>query len=183
MAKQSLQVIWCGPVPNDVRSQHLVHGNAIISLYWMNEPCSNYTSQLLTGLTLFQSGEFLSSLAFILADSSAFLHMTILSITSATGQLFIYYTIKEFGPVVFTIIMTTRQIFSLFVSCILYSHPLAALSWLSALFVFGVVFNRIYRKGTDWKEPSRRFLECSYVRFCSFFCFFVWKKVILITIC
>eukprot|EP01036_Dinobryon_divergens_P024779 gene24779-33257_t len=109
----------------------------------------NIWSMLLTGLTLFQSGEFLSSLAFILADSTAFLHMTILSITSATGQLFIYYTIKEFGPVVFTIIMTTRQIFSLFVSCILYSHPLATLSWLSAVFVFGVVFNRIYRKGTD----------------------------------
>lgn len=91
----------------------------------------------------------MSSLAFILADSTAFLHMTILSITSATGQLFIYYTIKEFGPVVFTIIMTTRQIFSLFVSCLLYSHPLKALAWASAFFVFGVVFNRIYRKGTD----------------------------------
>lgn len=34
----------------------------------------------------------------------------ITAITSATGQLFIFYTIKQFGPVVFTIIMTTRQV-------------------------------------------------------------------------
>lgn len=109
----------------------------------------NIWSMFLTGLTLYQSGEFFSSLAFILSDSTAFLHMTILSVTSATGQLFIFYTIKEFGPVVFTIIMTTRQIFSLFVSCLLYSHPLKLMGWISAVFVFVVVFNRIYRKGTD----------------------------------
>jgi adenosine 3'-phospho 5'-phosphosulfate transporter B2 len=34
----------------------------------------------------------------------------ILSICSAAGQLFIYYTIATFGPVVFVIIMTIRQV-------------------------------------------------------------------------
>jgi len=34
----------------------------------------------------------------------------ILSICSAVGQLFIYYTIEKFGPVVFIIIMTIRQV-------------------------------------------------------------------------
>lgn len=34
----------------------------------------------------------------------------ILSISSAIGQLFIFYTIAHFGPVVFTIIMTLRQV-------------------------------------------------------------------------
>ena len=37
------------------------------------------------------------------------LHACILSITSATGQLFIYYTISQFGPVTFIIIMTIRM--------------------------------------------------------------------------
>ena len=57
----------------------------------------NIWSMLMTGATLIHSGEGISSLAFIMADSQAFLHMVILSITSATGQLFIFYTIKEFG--------------------------------------------------------------------------------------
>lgn len=36
--------------------------------------------------------------------------MVVLSICSAVGQLFIYHTIDVFGPVVFTIIMTLRQV-------------------------------------------------------------------------
>ena len=84
-----------------------------------------------------------------MADSQAFAHMTVLSITSATGQLFIFYTIKEFGPVIFTIMMTTRQVLSLFLSCLLFKHQLNLLGWAGALSVFAIVFNRIYRKGSD----------------------------------
>lgn len=36
--------------------------------------------------------------------------MVVLSVCSAVGQLFIYHTIDVFGPVVFTIIMTLRQV-------------------------------------------------------------------------
>jgi adenosine 3'-phospho 5'-phosphosulfate transporter B2 len=109
----------------------------------------NIWSTIMTAFTLLQSGEGVTSLAFIMADSKAFLHMVILSITSATGQLFIFYTIKEFGPVIFTIMMTTRQIFSLVLSCMLFSHPIHILGGLGSCLVFAVVINRIVRKGTD----------------------------------
>jgi adenosine 3'-phospho 5'-phosphosulfate transporter B2 len=109
----------------------------------------NTWSILLTGFTLIQTGEGITALAFLLADKQAFFHMLILSITSATGQLFIFYTIKEFGPVTFTIMMTTRQIFSLFLSCLMFSHHLGFFGWIGSLTVFGIVFNRIYRKGSD----------------------------------
>lgn len=109
----------------------------------------NVWSMIMTGITLIQSGEGLESLQFVLNDSTAMMHMVILSITSAIGQLFIFYTIKEFGPVIFTIVMTTRQIFSLVVSCFLFSHPLSVASGVGALMVFLIVFNRIRRKGTD----------------------------------
>ena len=109
----------------------------------------NIWSMVLTGITLYHSGEFFTSFAFILADSTALMHMTILSITSATGQLFIFYTIKEFGPVVFTIMMTTRQIFSLFISLLLFGHSIGWLGWVSILGVFVVVFNRIYKGSKD----------------------------------
>jgi adenosine 3'-phospho 5'-phosphosulfate transporter B2 len=101
------------------------------------------------GISLIQSGEGAKSLFFIFEDSLAMYHQVVLSITSAVGQLFIFYTIKEFGPVIFTIFMTTRQIFSLFLSCILFAHSLSALSWIGASIVFSVVFYRIKRKGSD----------------------------------
>lgn len=109
----------------------------------------NIWSMMFTFLSLLYYGDFFPSIAFILSDPKAMFHMLILSITSATGQLFIFYTVKELGPVIFTIIMTTRQIFSLFISCILFGHSLTSWGWASSLVVFGVVFNRIYRKGSD----------------------------------
>jgi len=109
----------------------------------------NIWSMIMTGFTLLQSGEFFHSLALLMSDSQALFHIIVLSITSATGQLFIFYTIKELGPVMFTIFMTTRQLFSLFLSCVLFQHSFNTAGWLSSFFVFGVVFQRIYRKGTD----------------------------------
>lgn len=109
----------------------------------------NIWSIVMTGFTLLHSGEGLTALAFIMSDADAFFHMVILSVTSATGQLFIFYTIKEFGPVIFTIMMTTRQILSLFLSCLMFSHSLGLLGWIGAFFVFAIVINRIRRKGTD----------------------------------
>lgn len=109
----------------------------------------NFWSLFFTGLSLLQSGEGYESIVFIMADSLAMYHQIILSITSAIGQLFIFYTIKEFGPVIFTIMMTTRQIFSLFLSCILFAHPLSLMSWCGAILVFVIVFYRIQRKGKD----------------------------------
>lgn len=42
-------------------------------------------------------------------------------------QLFIFYTIKTFGPVVFAIIMSTRILLSIAASCFLYGHPVPPL--------------------------------------------------------
>ena len=48
----------------------------------------------------------------------------ITSVTSASGQLFIFKTIKDFGPVPFTLIMTIRQILSIIISAALFNHPI-----------------------------------------------------------
>jgi len=105
----------------------------------------NIWSVLLTGISLYVSGEGTESMQFMMADLSALSDSVVLSVTSAMGQLFIFYTVKEFGPVVFTIMMTTRQIVSLFLSCLLFSHPMHLLGWLGATLVFLIVFNRIRR--------------------------------------
>ena len=105
----------------------------------------NFWSILLVGGSLYFSGEGVQSIQFLMSDFSALSDSVILSVTSAIGQLFIFHTVKEFGPVVFTTMMTTRQIFSLFLSCLLFSHPMHLLGWIGATLVFLVVFNQIRR--------------------------------------
>lgn len=95
----------------------------------------------------------------------------ILSISSAIGQMFIFYTIANFGPVVFTIIMTLRQVnFRLFptfstlksprkpinsiflmfqaiailLSCIVYKHYISAVGIFGIIIVFLALFLRVY---------------------------------------
>jgi len=45
------------------------------------------------------------------------------------GQLFIVHTIKSFGPLLFAVIMTSRQFVSILLSCIIFSHPLSKGQW------------------------------------------------------
>ena len=96
---------------------------------------------------LLASSEFFSTLRFLADNPAAIWDQVVISITSATGQLFIYFTIRKFGPVVFTIIMTTRQMFSMVLSTVAFGHALGPYSYIAALVVFGTIFYRIKRGG------------------------------------
>ena len=70
---------------------------------------ANLFSCLFTVWTMIEGGNFLSAVGFMMSHPEFAFHATILSLTLGTGQLFIFYTIQSFGPVVFTIIMTLRE--------------------------------------------------------------------------
>ncbi|KAI2492708.1 UAA transporter family [Fragilaria crotonensis] len=61
------------------------------------------------------------------------------SICSTIGQIFIFYTIKNFGAVVFTLIMTTRILLSIAFSCILYGHEVTGVGFMGLMMVMGAV--------------------------------------------
>lgn len=73
----------------------------------------NLFSTLFTAASLSIQGGFMESLDFATEHKKFVFDCVILSISAAVGQLFIYYTIAKFGPVVFTIIMTVRQVSNL----------------------------------------------------------------------
>lgn len=104
----------------------------------------NLFSCLFTVTSLMQQRSFDTSLSFMLTYPTFFWDCLILSICSATGQLFIYHTIAVFGPVVFIIIMTIRQGLAILLSCILYSHPVTVVGVLGILLVFVALFLRVY---------------------------------------
>lgn len=104
----------------------------------------NLFSCLLTSVSLLQQGVFYTSLAFMSQYSLFVVDCVVLSVCSACGQLFIYYTISTFGPVVFVIIMTVRQVGAVIISCIKFNHSLDVIAVIGILIIFSALFLKIY---------------------------------------
>ncbi|KAK3093753.1 hypothetical protein FSP39_019702 [Pinctada imbricata] len=114
----------------------------------------NLFSCLLTGVSLIEQGGFFESLAFMGRNPTFFFHAVILSICSACGQLFIFYTISKFGAVTFTIIMTIRQGLAILLSCIIFGHPVTVIGFIGILVVFIALFLRIYANQRKKKKSQ-----------------------------
>merc|ERR1711970_929351 len=109
----------------------------------------NVFSCLFTSWSLIQQGSLSTSLSFIFSHPDFMWHAFVLSAASCSGQLFIYYTISQFGAVVFTIIMTTRQALAILLSCMIYGHPVDFWGVMGILTVFlslGLRINNNYQK-------------------------------------
>jgi len=78
----------------------------------------------------------------------------ILSFCSAFGQVFIYHTIKVFGPVVFVIIMTLRQAIAILLSCYLYGHVITVIGAFGVAVVFMATFLNIYGGYQKRRRPK-----------------------------
>uniref|UniRef100_A0A182Y6F8 Adenosine 3'-phospho 5'-phosphosulfate transporter 1 n=1 Tax=Anopheles stephensi TaxID=30069 RepID=A0A182Y6F8_ANOST len=104
----------------------------------------NLFSTLFTGASLAMQGGFYSSLVFAVDHPKFVVDCIVLSISSAIGQLFIFYTIATFGAVAFTIIMTLRQAIAILLSCLIYQHRISFLGVIGVLIVFLAIFLRVY---------------------------------------
>lgn len=104
----------------------------------------NLFSTLFTATSLALQGGFISSVEFGSEHPRFIFDCTILSLSSAIGQLFIFQTISTFGPVVFTIIMTIRQAVAILLSCITYDHHISFLGTIGICVLFFAIFLRVY---------------------------------------
>ena len=121
------------------------YGRANVDQYQMMLSVNTWAITITT-IGLIVTGDFPVVVEFLDANPVAFHYNIVTAITSATGQLFIFYTIKEFGPIVFTVIMTTRQLFSITISCIIFGHSISLKAFFGAAMVFSVIFYQIRRK-------------------------------------
>lgn len=106
----------------------------------------NSSAIVMTTTGLIFGGDIPKIIEFFKVNPNVLQYNIITAITSASGQLFIYTTIKEFGPIVFTVIMTTRQMISICISSILFGHTMTWKAALGACLVFGVLFYQIRKK-------------------------------------
>jgi len=115
----------------------------------------NLFSCLFTSISLIEQGTFFENLDFMFKYPAFMLHASVLSVTSATGQLFIYYTISQFGPVTFIIIMTIRMALAILLSCFIYGHSIGMLGIVGVIVVFIALFGKIYL-GQRFKAAKAR---------------------------
>jgi len=111
----------------------------------------NLFSCIFTSVSLLEQGDFFQAWGFMMRHFDFTVHCVLLSLCSAVGQLFIYYTISEYGPIVFTIIMTCRQALAILLSCMIYGHPVTAVGLIGILVVFAALFLRIYARSKKSK--------------------------------
>lgn len=115
---------------------------------------SNLFAVILAGVSLVEQGGFVEAVSFMIRHPLFVFHVAVMSITSAFGQLFIYFTIAEFGPVTFTIIMTVRQGFAIMLSCIIYHHSVSPFGLVGLFVCFTAIFIRTFH--SSWHTRAVR---------------------------
>ena len=119
----------------------------------------NTFSMVFSLITLVHTHELESAVDFVVSHPAMHIHLVVFSLCSTVGQLFIFKTIKAFGPVVFAICMNTRIIASILLSAVVYSHDISITGFFGLVIVFGAIAYRIKRKmGNNqlitWAEPD-----------------------------
>mmetsp|Transcript_40194 Transcript_40194/g.87688 ORF Transcript_40194/g.87688 Transcript_40194/m.87688 type:complete len:321 (+) Transcript_40194:50-1012(+) len=74
-------------------------------------------------------GEFAPGVQFCITHPEVGLALAKVSVCSAAGQAFIFYTISNFDPLVCTTVTTTRKVFSVLLSIFVKGHVLDAQGW------------------------------------------------------
>ncbi|KAI6186470.1 Adenosine 3'-phospho 5'-phosphosulfate transporter 1 [Aphelenchoides besseyi] len=97
-------------------------------------------------VSLLEQGTLFTSIAFLMSHTGFARDVFLLSVSNAVGQLFIYVTIERFGPVVFAVIMTIRQILSIILSTIYFSHSINFMGILGLTLAFGSLIVDSYVK-------------------------------------
>uniref|UniRef100_A0A914UKS6 Solute carrier family 35 member B1 n=1 Tax=Plectus sambesii TaxID=2011161 RepID=A0A914UKS6_9BILA len=92
------------------------------------------TIYLLVGLVA--TGELFGFVDFIQQYPYVLANMFGLSVASALGQYFIFKTVSDFGPLPCSIITTTRKLFTILASVILFQNPMTSRQWYGTLIVF-----------------------------------------------
>ncbi|KAM7522245.1 hypothetical protein LguiA_012147 [Lonicera macranthoides] len=106
----------------------------------------------LTGLIL--QGHLIMAIDFVSRHSDCFFDIALLSTVATASQFFISYTIRTFGALTFATIMTTRQLASIFLSCVWFGHPLSLEQFIGAVIVFGSLYTRSF-----WRDKPQKLLS------------------------
>jgi UDP-galactose transporter B1 len=126
--------------------------NPIHMMCWMNFWCA-----LFNGLYLAASGVGQQLLLFLTMHREAAWDVVLFCLCGAVGQLFIFFTIKQFGSLVNTLICTTRKFFNILGSVVLNANPLLPQQWWAVGLVFtGLITSSVAKGGKHHGGDSKQ---------------------------
>jgi UDP-galactose transporter B1 len=103
------------------------------------------------------SGQFAALIAFVKVHPIVMSDLVLLSVSGTIGQVFIFYTIANFSPLLLSIVTTTRKFFTVLISIFIFNHQMNYLQWISIGLVFLGVFMEMLggsQKGAKKVEKS-----------------------------
>ncbi|VBB30467.1 unnamed protein product [Acanthocheilonema viteae] len=137
-----------GAIQDKIHQQH--KANAHVMMFYMNLFSSLY---LLIGV--FLTGELFAFMVFVQSYPKVIMELFTLAAASALGQFFIFKTVTQFGPLTCSIITTTRKLFTMLSSVILFGNTLTQRQSLATVVVFtGLLLDAI---GSKKKGSIRKF--------------------------
>lgn len=108
----------------------------------------NLFSSIFTAAGLVMTMEAFTVPVFLAQHLDCAAHVLFMALCSAVGQLFIFFTIKEFGALVFATINTVRTMLSVILSFVIFGHALNAGEAAGIATVFGALFLQVGLKWT-----------------------------------
>lgn len=113
----------------------------------------NLWSTLFSGAALILTKEIWFFIDFVQRYPYIIQNILLFSISSALGQLFIFLTVSEFGPLPCSIVTTTRKFFTVLGSVIIFGNTLRPYQWFGTVLVFtGLALDSFYGKASSDKK-------------------------------
>lgn len=159
--------------------------SALDCMFWVNAyaiifmlPLSIWTGQFSNGIKLFRNSQIApvkpqktvgrvilnlfrrrkrDAIRIAAPNESLALAWTILllNMTAAAGQIFIFFTIQLFSPLMCTTITTTRKFFTILLSVLNFGHHFTRVQWSAIVMVFGGLYLAIVSKVSNTKNTIK----------------------------
>lgn len=114
---------------------------------------NNVWAAFFLGVALLVTGRFRIGYEFALAYPEVLELILAFSVTSAAGQMFIYYTVRHHGSLVCTMVTTTRKFFTILLSVVWFGHELTPMQWVAVAVVFvGLAIDAFYSSKSKKKH-------------------------------
>jgi len=126
-------------------AQEKMRGHGMKAHYMML--MMNLSALVVMTISLLATGEIWEALSFCTKHPEVVPEIITFGFASALGQNFIFITVSEFGPLMCSIMTTTRKFFTILGSVLLFGNALATRQWLGTGVVFaGLVLNDRFGK-------------------------------------
>lgn len=96
-------------------------------------------------------GEMIEGFSYCASNPEIFSKIILFALCSAVGQMFIFYTIANFDPLILSGITTTRKIFSVLLSIFTKGHTLATMGWAGIVMASSGILSELHAKSTAKK--------------------------------